>query len=158
MKFIENLCNHKNTIEFTYYADDDSSESYTSYLPINNNPLSHLESEFDAITNNIYELNTTNNIIGTMYIKAFRSQHSNGKYYANEDITFFFNDINASITCSINFIVEQNGIGLFIPGVILECPITYCFGHSFTRKKGIVQILPFDDQLNKRNVKIIFDN
>ena len=25
-------------IEFTYYANDNSSESYTSYLPINNNP------------------------------------------------------------------------------------------------------------------------
>lgn len=144
-----------NNIQFEYYANDKSSESYTSYLPANNNHLSHFISEFDAITNNIYQTNTKN-IIGTIYIKAFRSQHSDGKYYANQDITFFLNEFNLSITCSINFIVEQNGISLFIPGEILECPITYCFGKDFARKKGIVQILPVNDELRK--VKIIFDN
>ncbi len=149
------------TIEFSYFGLDTNRTVYDqSGIPENTNPSSTLLANLSAITNNLYPKDAVDNSglsIGKLYISAHSAQAQNNTFYGNQTITFFLDSLNGSVTCALN-IADDGSTSLFPAGVLQEFAIIYCSGPGLARKKGVVQLLPSNEGLAKRNVKIIFDN
>ncbi len=153
---------HHNTYEFSYFGLDPIARTIYDQngIPTNINPLSTLVGNVSAITNNLYSKFANDNTspsIGKLYISANSAQAVNQTFYGNQTITFFLDVLGGSVTCALN-IADDGQTSLFPPGILQEFPILYCSGPGLARKKGIVQLLPFDGTLAKREVKIIFDH
>ncbi len=141
----------RDSLEFYYYVRDPSKQENTTTIP-NRNPQSSYKAFINFTTQNIYDFD--NNIIGVVKVFNNSSVFGEDMEYYTYQFNFYFNE-NKSAIVSNYPVALPNKQTSFEAGVPLNMTIDFASGEYLT-KKGIVSILPFDDEKKTRKVTILF--